>query len=405
MRQAGTGRTSHENEGSPWTPTAPRRTRRRTRRRGPSRPRTPSLTCTSSPKPGAAPPPAPPAPPPWIPGDKPLPPNLSPRGKPVKERKKRRFGWGKRIAALVIVLLLVAVGIFWSWDAGLHRTNALQGYDGRPGNTKGTNWLIVGSDSRSDLTPAQRKALATGFAEGSRTDTIMLVHTGGKKTTLLSLPRDSYVPIDGHGRNKLNAAFAFGGPALLTRTVEQVSGIHIDHYAEIGFGGFASMVDAVGGVRLCLDKPLSDGNAGINLPAGCQKLNGAEALGYVRSRKFATGDLERVQHQRQFLAALLSKVASAGTLINPFKSIPLGYDAVDALTVDKGSHIWDVISLGLALRDAGGSKGVTLTVPISGFATEAGAGSVVLWDRTKALALFNALKNDDPLPADLLPKT
>ena len=89
-------------------------------------------------------------------------------------------------------------------------------------------------------------------------------------------------------------------------------------------------------------------------------------------------------------------------MINPFKSIPLGYDAADALTVDKGSHIWDVVSLGLALKAAGGSKGNTLTVPISGFATEANAGSVVLWDHTKALELFDALKNDQPVPASLL---
>ena len=95
---------------------------------------------------------------------------------------------------LVLVLLLIALGIFWSWDAGLHRTDALKSYAGRVGNTAGTNWLIVGSDSRADLTEAQKKALATGDAAGSRTDTIMIVHTGSKKTTLLSLPRDTYVP-------------------------------------------------------------------------------------------------------------------------------------------------------------------------------------------------------------------
>jgi anionic cell wall polymer biosynthesis LytR-Cps2A-Psr (LCP) family protein len=165
------------------------------------------------------------------------------------------------------------------------------------------------------------------------------------------------------------------------------------------------MVDAVGGVRICVDQAIDDGNAGLNIKAGCQKLNGAEALGYVRSRDFATGDLERVQHQRQFLSALLSKVASPGTLINPFKSIPLGYDAVDALTVDKGSHIWDLLTLGLALRDAAGSKGYTLTVPIAGFANEGAVGSVVLWNRTEALQLFAALKNDQPIPAALVPKS
>jgi LCP family protein required for cell wall assembly len=346
-----------------------------------------------------------PPPPAWHPGDEPLPPELSPRGKPKRQRKRRRFGWGKRIAVLILVLLLTGIGIFWSWDASLKRTNALQDYSGRPGNTAGTNWLIVGSDSRTDLTPAERKKLATGFAEGSRTDTIMLVHTGSKKTTLLSLPRDTYVPINGHGRNKLNAAFSLGGPSLLVRTVEEATGLHIDHYAEIGFAGFATMVDAVGGVRLCIAQPINDGNAGLNIGAGCQTLNGQQALGYVRTRKFAEGDLERVQHQREFLSALLSKAASPGVLINPFKSIPLGYDAVDALTVDEGSHIWDVISLGLALRDAGGGKGNTLTVPIGGFATEPGAGSVVLWDRAKALRLFAALKADQPLPTDLVPKS
>lgn len=356
--------------------------------------------------PPAGPPPTLP-PPIWEPGDQPLPPELSPRRAPggpkvPKVGKKRRFSWPKRILALFILLVLAAVGIFWSMDASLHRTNALVSYPGRVSNTKGTNWLIVGSDNRSDLSAAERKKLATGFAAGSRTDTIMLVHTGAGKTTLVSLPRDSYVPIDGHGRNKLNAAFAFGGASLLVKTVEQVTGLRIDHYAEIGFAGFASMVDAVGGVRICVSQAINDGNAGLNIKAGCQKLNGAQALGYVRSRDFATGDLERVQHQRQFLAALLSKVASAGVLLNPFQSIPLGYDAADALTVDDGSHIWDVASLGLALRDAGGGKGYTLTVPISGFANEAGAGSVVLWDRTKALELFNALKADKPLPAGLV---
>ena len=338
----------------------------------------------------------PPGPPPGY--QQPLPPELSPRGKPPRQKKRRRFGWGKRILLLVLILLLTAVGIGWSMDASLHRTDALKSYAGRPADTKGTNWLVVGSDSREDLTPAEREKLATGYAAGGRTDTIMLVHTGGGKTSLISLPRDSYVPIDGHGRNKLNAAFAFGGPALLVRTVEQATGVRIDHYAEIGFAGFAQMVDAVGGVRICVAQAIDDGNAGLNIPAGCQTLNGEQALGYVRTRKFATGDLERVQHQRQFLAALLSKAASTGTLINPFTSIPLGYDAADALTVDRGTHVWDVLRLGLALRDAGGGKGNTLTVPISGFATEPGAGSVVLLDEAKAAALWQAVRSDTAIP-------
>ena len=228
----------------------------------------PVVAAPPRPLPPPQPPPSQQPQPAWIPGDQPLPPELSPRkpggpyapgapggpgGSDKPPRKKRRFGWGKRIVALIMLLILVAAGLFWSMDASLHRTNALVSYPGRVANTAGTNWLIVGSDSRANLTPAERAKLATGYAAGGRTDTIMIVHTGGKKTSLLSLPRDSYVPIDGHGSNKLNAAFAFGGASLLVKTVEQITGLRIDHYAEIGFDGFATMVDAVGGVRLCLD--------------------------------------------------------------------------------------------------------------------------------------------------------
>jgi anionic cell wall polymer biosynthesis LytR-Cps2A-Psr (LCP) family protein len=161
------------------------------------------------------------------------------------------------------------------------------------------------------------------------------------------------------------------------------------------------MVNAVGGVNICVDKAINDPKAGLNLNAGCQKLNGAQALGYVRTRATANADLDRVKHQRQFLAALVSQSARPTVLLNPFRSISLGSNAVDSLTVDNGTHIWSVARLGLALRGLSGGKGVTTTVPTSP-GVVSGAGDVLYWDRTNAIRLFDALDRDQKVPADLV---
>jgi LCP family protein required for cell wall assembly len=124
---------------------------------------------------------------------------------------------------------------------------------------------------------------------------------------MVSIPRDSYLPIPGYGEDKINAAFVVGGAPLLAQTVEQATGIRLDHYAEIGFDGFAVLVDAVGGVTMCPTEPISDPLAGIDLPAGCQKLDGRNALGYVRTRATPRADLDRMMNQRQFMSALLHR--------------------------------------------------------------------------------------------------
>ena len=316
---------------------------------------------------------------------------LPPRPPP---RPRRR--WGRRFLALLFVLLLAVVGLAVVADRRLDRVAALPDYRGRPAATPGTDWLIVGSDSREGLSAAEQKRLATGDVAGRRTDTIMLLHIpkGGGQPVLISLPRDSYVPIPGHDRQKLNAAFAFGGPQLLARTVENVTGIRLDHYMEIGFGGFAELVDAVGGVRICVDKAINDPKAGLNVKAGCQVMNSRKALGYVRTRATAQGDLDRVERQQQFVGALIDKVSSPGTLLNPMRSVPLLLDGSSALTVGQNDHVHQLASLGLAMRDISRGDGVKGTVPIAGPQRVQGVGDVLLWDRTKALALFDALKND-----------
>jgi LCP family protein required for cell wall assembly len=230
----------------------------------------------------------------------------------------------------------------------------------------------------------------------------MLLHIPrrpGRAPTLVSLPRDSYVPIPGHGRNKLNAAYAFGGPRLLAQTVEQVTGIRIDHYLEVGFDGFADVVDAVGGVRICVPAPMHDPKAALDLRAGCQVLDSKQALGYVRTRASPRGDLDRVERQRQFLGALIGRVTSPGVLLNPFRSVPMALNGADAVAVDRGDHVWHLVRLPFAMRAVSGGGGVAVTVPVAGGELVPGAGAVLRWDRPRALALFDALRQDRPAPA------
>jgi len=300
------------------------------------------------------------------------------------------------------VLLLLVLGFAIYLDTQMTRVDALGDYKGRPTGGSGTNWLIVGSDSRAGLTTASEEALATGDADGNRTDTMMIVHVGGfgGQTSLISLPRDSLVDIGGGKRGKLNSAYSIGGPQLLVQTVEQAANIQIDHYAEIGFEGFASMVDAVGGVNICLDQAIKDPKAGIDLPAGCQDLSGPNALGFVRTRAFPNADLQRVQNQRKFLSALIGQAASPTTLLNPFAIVPFANAAVGSLTVDNSTHIWNLASLGLAMRSLSGGGGITTTVPI-----QLAGGGAVRWDPNKAKDFWTAIRNDDPIPTDLLSGT
>jgi LCP family protein required for cell wall assembly len=290
-------------------------------------------------------------------------------------------------------VLLVAVVGFGVWvDGKLNRVAALPAESAGSGD--GTNWLIVGSDSRDGLTEEERAELATGGDVGQRTDTIMLLHSGSGGATLVSLPRDSYVEIPGRrGRDRLNAAYAYGGPPLLISTVEGATGLRIDHYAEIGLGGFVDAVDAVGGVDLCVPEAIKDPKAALNIKAGCQELDGPTALGYVRTRAVGN-DFGRVERQRAFLAALVAKATSPATLANPFRLVPLTSAVAATITVDDGDHVWNLLGLGLSMRSISSGDGVTTTVPVSGTPT-IGGQSVVQWDKNRASALFTALQNDE----------
>src|SRR5436190_3614678 len=301
------------------------------------------------------------------------------------------------LAGLVALIVVAAVAVYFSVNSKLTKVDALTPVSF---TSAGTNWLITGSDSRAGLTKKEENQLALGHnIPGSRSDTILLLHVpaNGTRPTLVSLPRDSYVPIPGHGYNKLNAAYAFGGPKLLVQTVQNVTGLPISHYMGIGFGGLVSVVNDVGGVQICLKAPMKDPKAGLNLKAGCQTLNGDQALGFVRTRNFAISDLQREQDQRILIKGILSKMTSPGTLANPFAVIPAANGAAAAITIDQGTGLTQLISVAFALRNP-----VTTTVPIANANLSTAAGSAVQWNHTEATQFFNDLAHDQPLPKDLV---
>ncbi len=306
------------------------------------------------------------------------------------------------VGVVVIAWLAFMVWVpFHAWG-NVHRINASPG-GSRPAASKGFDYVLVGSDSREGLTVEQQNLLKTGSvkdAEGKRTDSIIVVHvpSGGGKAALISLPRDSYVPIPGHGRNKINAAYSLGGPKLLVQTIEAVTDVRIDGYVEIGFGGFSSVVDSLDGVDICVTRPMKDAYAGINLKAGCQTLNGPTALGYVRARySDPLGDIGRVQRQREFLGAIMHKAASPSTALIPWRYYGFATTAGASLTVGDDTSLRDVTRVLQAIRSVSGGQGLSLTVPVSNTALPTHVGSAVKWDSAKARELFTAIKNDEPI--------
>lgn len=265
-------------------------------------------------------------------------------------------------------------------------------------DTPGRTWLVVGSDSRGDLSKAERRRLHTGSAAGRRTDTIMLLHVpdGDGPVALVSIPRDSYVAIPGHGKNKINAAYSFGGPDLLARTVEQATGVRVDGYAETGLAGFAGVVDTLGGVEVCVAKGFSDAQAHVSVRAGCQVMDGPTALGYARARHSqARGDLARVEHQRQVLAAIAKGTFAPSVLLNPFRSFPVARAGAGALAVDEDTSPLALAGFARAMRSVAGGDGVQLTVPVARTDLRTPAGVAVSWDAAKARGVFAAIRADD----------
>jgi LCP family protein required for cell wall assembly len=258
--------------------------------------------------------------------------------------------------------------------------------------------LLNGKLIALDTAEGLKRQYATGDPESELTDTIMLLHTGSGPTTLVSIPRDSMVDIPGRDRSRINAAYAYGGPRLLVETFEANSGVAVDDYVQIGLGGFASIVDALGGVEMCLDDAIQDDKAHIDLPAGCQNLAGPDALGYARARYFdSQGDLGRVERQREIVGAIAGETLSPTTLLNPLKLARVGLSGGDALTIDEDTGPIALGRFAWTLGKVTGGGGDTLTVPLGRVA------NTVDWHPEDAPRLWAAMQAGDEVPRDLIP--
>jgi LCP family protein required for cell wall assembly len=242
------------------------------------------------------------------------------------------------------------------------------------------NFLLMGSDSR-DFAGGQAYNVAPGsssFVTGQRSDVVMLVHipAGTAKATVVSFPRDSWVQLPAYTDSKnvqhaavyakLNAAFSIGGAPLLVATIEQLTGLHVDHFASVNFPGFQGMVNALGGINVCIGTTRHDTNSGDFLTAGQHHINGVQALALVRDREsFPNQDLERIKDQEYFLSVMLQKVLSAGTLTNPLKLTEFLNVATQSLTVDNGLSLGDIRKLASRFSNLNPANVGFLTVPIA----------------------------------------
>lgn len=241
------------------------------------------------------------------------------------------------------------------------------------------NYLLVGSDSRENLPPE----FGDWFGDfgGQRADVIMVLHAGGGRVQMLSLPRDLKVSIPGQGVNRINAAYAFGGPDLLVQTVQAATGLPIHHYLEVGFADFASVVDALGGVDVSFPYAARDNKSGLNVSAGTQHLDGVMALAYARSRTYEElqggqwvgvdqGDIGRTARQQLVVSQLLGNATTPG---NVLRLPAIASDVGDSLKADDGIGMMDLARLGWAVN-----RGAieTATLPVVD-ASEGGVAYVV----------------------------
>ncbi len=279
---------------------------------------------------------------------------------------------------------------------------------------KALNFLLVGSDSRDGLTTAELKEAGTEANPGAKlTDSIILVHLSPKrdKAVLVSFPRDSWVDIPGHGFSRINTAYGKGehdrkggGPALLIRTVETLTGIYVDHYLEVDFVGFLKMVDALGGVDVCLPTAVKDKDSALDLPAGRSHVKGTQALAFVRARKFdPSGDFGRIRRQQQFLGAMLRRATSLGILARPDRLFRFLDTVARSLTVDDKLSFSDMKKLASKLRGLDPAKIVFVTVPYHPKGVYHGKALVVELDKEADDALFAAIRADDAIEAGATP--
>lgn len=320
-------------------------------------------------------------------------------------RKARGGRPGLRIAARALVSLVSLAALVlsgWAWatwnDFTSHITRVSAIDDTPSGGTgklpdvdgKDQNILIVGNDDRSTATDAELKKLGTTRDGGSlNTDTMMVLHVpaDGRKATVIAIPRDSYVAIPGHGMNKINSAYASGyndghgnkntASRLAVQTVQNLTGLKIDHFVQVDLIGFYRISNAIEGVKVNMCAPVKEANSGIDLPRGVSTIQGTQALAFVRQRygfPDGLGDLDRIRRQQYFLSAAFRKISSGGTLLNPFKLQKLLKAVSSSLTMDDNLN---PLQLAEQMQNLTAGNLSFTTVPTDGFANE-DVGSVVV---------------------------
>lgn len=252
------------------------------------------------------------------------------------------------------------------------------------------NVLVVGNDSREGLTPEELEALGTEQVSGNRPDTVLLLALRGGRAAMLSFPRDLLVTQCDGQRGRLNSAYAAGGPSCLVQTVTETSGIPITHYVEVNFLGFIDLVDALGGVELFLDEPITDQAAGVDLPAGCVELDGQEAIGFVRARH-GSSDLDRVARQQRFLGEIADELMAPTTLLNPVRLFRVAGASGRAVTADEGLGTFDLLRIARGARGFAGGGMATHTVPAS--PSRVGGASVLVPDEAAAGDLYTRFRD------------
>ncbi|MGW0039649.1 LCP family glycopolymer transferase [Gordonia sp. NPDC003376] len=331
---------------------------------------------------------------------------------------------GRGLVALVSVAVLLGTGYVWrsvdNLDSDITRLAGLGLGNGSDG---AVDILLVGTDSRADakgnpLTPQELRMLKAGDEVATNTDTILLIRVpnDGSSATAISIPRDSYVDVPGIGRTKINAAYGAtresvrrkavesgtdeadaeregtgAGRKALIDTVAGLTGVEVDHYAEVGLLGFVLLTNAVGGVDVCLKNPVNEPMSGARFKAGRQTLNGSQALSFVRQRhELPRGDLDRITRQQVYMASLTQKILSAGTLTDPGKLNELQNAVSRSVIIDDD---WDVLTFVEQLKDLSGGRVKFATIPVlddHGW-SEDGQQSVVTVDPTQVKAFTSNL--------------
>lgn len=312
--------------------------------------------------------------------------------------KRIPFHGVARIMALICLLMILMwpVGLLLWASAQIKHVDALSGAP----DTPGTTYLIAGSDKREEGTPVMDDT------EGERSDTIMVLHKARNgRAVLLSIPRDSWVKIPGYGQGKINSAYSYGGEKLLVKTVEELTGLTVDHFVEVGMGGVTRVVDAIGGVELCLDYDVSDEKSELEWKAGCHVSDGTTALAFSRMRySDPEGDIGRARRQREVVQATMKKAISPSTFIQPWRQVDLASAGASSIVTDLDTGALTLAWMLLALRSAT-NEGLTGTPPISNVDFEIGGQSAVELDPDLSEEFFQKLRDGELSATELQANT